>query len=198
VVLREHRELALDAAQVFVYTQDQANLFAVTMAVFDQMNLDVLDARIITATRDFALDSYVLLDRSGTLLADTERQEELKARLIEAFKNPASPKVTTKRIPRQLRHFDVPTKISFQFNEAASQHIMTLQTLDQPGLLARVGQVFLQQHIEVHAARITTLGERAEDMFYISDQEDKPLSEEKLARLKSALEDSLSVSKEAG
>ncbi|WP_199507562.1 MULTISPECIES: [protein-PII] uridylyltransferase [unclassified Psychrobacter] len=197
VVLREHRELALDAVQVFVYTQDQANLFAVTMAVFDQMNLDVLDARIITATRDFALDSYVLLDRSGTLLADTERQEELKARLIEAFKNPASPKVTTKRIPRQLRHFDVPTKISFEFNEAASQHIMTLQTLDQPGLLARVGQVFLKQNIEVHAARITTLGERAEDMFYISDQEDRPLSEEKLTLLKSALEDSLSVSKAA-
>ena len=118
VVLREHRELALDAVQVFVYTPDQANLFAVTMAVFDQMNLDVLDARIITATRDFALDSYVLLDRSGTLLADTDRQEELKERLIEAFKNPASPKVTNKRIPRQLRHFDVPTKISFQFNEA--------------------------------------------------------------------------------
>ena len=198
VVLREHRELALDAVQVFVYTPDQANLFAVTMAVFDQMNLDVLDARIITATRDFALDSYVLLDRSGTLLADTDRQEELKERLIEAFKNPASPKVTNKRIPRQLRHFDVPTKISFQFNEAANQHVMTLQTLDQPGLLARVGQVFLQQHIEVHAARITTLGERAEDMFYISDQEDRPLSDDKLTRLKTALQDSLYVAKDNG
>ncbi|WP_406947468.1 [protein-PII] uridylyltransferase [Psychrobacter aestuarii] len=196
VVLREHRELALDAVQVFVYTQDQANLFAVTMAVFDQMNLDVLDARIITATRDFALDSYVLLDRSGTLLADVDRQEELKARLIEAFKNPDSPKLTNKRMPRQLRHFDVPTKISFQFNEAANQHVMTLQALDQPGLLARVGQVFLRQNIEVHAARITTLGERAEDMFYISDQEDKPLSEDKLVTLKAALKDCLSMPKE--
>ena len=193
VVLREHRELALDAVQVFVYTQDQANLFAVTMAVFDQMNLDVLDARIITATRNFALDSYVLLDRSGTLLKDEDSQQELKQRLVNAFKNPTTPKLAQKRIPRQLRHFDVPTIIDFEFNEASGQHIMSLQTLDQPGLLARVGQVFLQQGIEVHAARITTLGERAEDMFYLSDQNDAPLSIEKLDTLKAALIASISV-----
>ena len=193
VVLREHRELALDAVQVFVYTQDQVNLFAVTMAVFDQMNLDVLDARIITATRDFALDSYVLLDRSGTLLADEDSQHELKQKLINAFKNPTVPKLTHKRIPRQLRHFDVPTVINFEFNEASDQHIMSLQTLDQPGLLARVGQVFLQQSIEVHAARITTLGERAEDMFYISDRNDERLTQAKLEALKQALIDCLAV-----
>ncbi|MBF2720620.1 [protein-PII] uridylyltransferase [Psychrobacter sp. NG254] len=196
VVLREHRELALDAVQVFVYTQDQINLFAVTMAVFDQMNLDVLDARIITATRDFALDSYVLLDPSGTLLVDEDSQHELKQRLINAFKDPTVLKLTNKRMPRQLRHFEVTTVINFEFNDASDQHILSLETLDQPGLLARVGQVFLQEQIEVHAARITTLGERAEDMFYISDQNDEPLSADRLEALKSALMDSLTTKRE--
>ncbi|MBH0007437.1 [protein-PII] uridylyltransferase [Psychrobacter sp. SWN149] len=196
VVLREHRELALDAVQVFVYTQDQINLFAVTMAVFDQMNLDVLDARIITATRDFALDSYVLLDPSGTLLVDEDSQHELKRRLINAFKDPTVLKLTNKRMPRQLRHFEVTTVINFEFNDASDQHILSLETLDQPGLLARVGQVFLQEQIEVHAARITTLGERAEDMFYISDQNDEPLSADRLEALKSALMDSLTTKRE--
>lgn len=197
VVLREHRELALDAVQVFVYTQDQANLFAVTMAVFDQMNLDVLDARIITATREFALDSYVLLDRHGTLLTDTDRQEELKERLISAFMHPTTVKLAQKRLPRQLRHFQVPTRVAFDFNASSKQHIMTLETLDQPGLLARVGQIFLQHSIEVHAARITTLGERAEDMFYISDSNDQPLSEPRLTALKQALLDSFTQTAEA-
>lgn len=196
VVLREHRELTLDAVQVFIYTQNQTNLFAVTMAVFDQMNLDVLDARIITATRDFALDSYVLLDPNGTLLVDKDSQQALKQQLIDAFKDPTVLKLTNKRMPRQLRHFEVTTVINFEFNEASAQHIMSLETLDQPGLLARVGQVFLQEKIEVHAARITTLGERAEDMFYISDQNDEPLSAERLATLKSALIASLSVQKD--
>ncbi|WP_374190004.1 ACT domain-containing protein, partial [Psychrobacter immobilis] len=90
-------------------------------------------------------------------------------------------------------HFEVATTINFEFNEASDQHIMSLETLDQPGLLARVGQIFLQQQIEVHAARITTLGERAEDMLYISDRNDEPLSADKLETLKTALITSLSL-----
>lgn len=193
VSLREHRELALDAVQVFVYTQDQSNLFAVTMAVFDQMNLDVLDARVITATRDFALDSYVLLDRHGTLLTDPERQAELIERLQQAFANPTLPKVIQKRMPRELKHFDVPTKVKFELNAQSNQHMMVLEALDQPALLARVGQVFLEHGIEVHFARITTLGERAEDMFFISDRMDKPLTDEKLEKLKNALIETLTL-----
>lgn len=194
IILREHRELALDAVQVFIYTHDQSNLFAVTMTVFDQMDLDVLDARVITASRDFALDSYVLLDRHGTLLTDTERQTELVERLKQAFTSPTLPEVAQRRMPRQLKHFHVPTKVSFSFNPQSNQHMMILETLDQPALLARVGQVFLAHDIEVHFARITTLGERAEDMFFITDHEDKPLSDERLEKLKQALVETLNVS----
>lgn len=187
VILREHRELALDAVQVFVYTQDKSNLFAVTMSVFDRMDLDVLDARIITATQDFAVDSYVLLDRHGTLLNDSRRQAELITQLKDAFKDPNMPVLSHKRPRRELKYFDVPTKVSFEFNPKTQQHILSLETLDQVGLLARVGQVFLQQQIEVHYARISTLGERAEDMFYISEQNGQALSAERLENLKQAL-----------
>lgn len=184
VAIREHRDIALDAVQVFIYTQNQENLFAVTMAVFDKMDLDVMDARIITGTQDFALDSYVLIDRQGTLLQDSERQAELKQRLIFAFSNPHTMTFSHKYIPRKLRHFDVPTRVSFQYNDSSHQHCMNLTTLDRPSLLAQVSHVFLQQKIEVHSARITTLGEKAEDMFFISDKNSKVLSEEKLQLLK--------------
>lgn len=191
VALREHRDLALDAVQVFVYTKDQDNLFAVTMSVFEQMGLDVLDARIITATRDFALDSYVLLDREGSLIQDPRQQADLQDRLINAFKNPTKPKQVNKRMPRRLRHFNVPTKVRFTASNNANHHILNLTALDQPGLLASIGQIFLQQNIEVHAARITTLGEKAEDMFYISDKNDMALSDDKLEKLKIELIEAL-------
>lgn len=187
IVLREHRKLALDAVQIFVYTHDRANLFAVTMAVFDLMDLDVLDARIITASQDFVLDSYIVLDRHGTLLTDHDRQAELIERLNIAFTNPTVPKPVNRRLPRELKHFSVPTQVSFEFNPSLGQHLLNLETLDQPALLARVGQVFLQHKIEVHYARITTLGERAEDIFYISGQDDKVLNEDELEGLKEAL-----------
>ncbi len=61
---------------------------------------------------------------------------------------------------------------------------MNLTILDRPSLLAQVSHVFLQQKIEVHSARITTLGEKAEDMFFISDKNSRVLSEQKLQLLK--------------
>ncbi len=191
IVLREHRELALDAVQVFIYTKDQANLFASTMVVFDSMNLDVLDARIITTTQGFALDSFVLLDRHGTLLTDENRQHELTERLISALSENRLPTLVQKRLPRQLKHFKVPTKINFEFHAPTNQHIMSLETLDQPALLARVGQVFLAHQIEVHYARITTMGERAEDMFYITACNYQTLTDQQLIQLKQAITDAL-------
>lgn len=194
IILREHHELARDAVQVFIYTKNQSNLFASTTAVFDRMNLDVVDARVITATRDFALDSYVLLDRHGTLLNEVERQQTLMQQLKHAFANPQSPPTIDRRLPSALRHFNVPTRVEFEFNPQIQQHRLSLEALDQPALLARVGQVFLVHKIAVHFARITTFGERAEDVFLITDSEDKPLSDEQLGKLKEALVETLNVS----
>lgn len=183
VLVREHRELALDAVQVFVYSQDKPNLFASTVSVFNQMDLDVQDARIITATRDFALDSYVLIDRHGTLLKDDEREHMLIHAIKHSLESADAPKLVHKRLPRQLKHFNVPTKVTARVSEATSQHELTIEALDQPGLLALIACAFLRHGIEVHSARITTLGERAEDMFVITDANDQPLSADKLQAL---------------
>lgn len=187
IILREHQELSVDAVQVFIYTKDQANLFATTVSVFDRMDLNVLDAKIITATKDFAIDSYVVLDRHRTLLNDSQRQLELKQWLSQAILAPTYQKIVQKRLPRTLKNFQIPTQIEFSFNQETKQHMMLLETLDQPALLARVGQVFLKHQIQLHFARITTLGERVEDMFFISDNQGGALADDILEKLKNDL-----------
>ena len=68
---------------------------------------------------------------------------------------------------------------------------MHLITKDRPSLLAKVGAVFSRLNIEVHGARITTLGERAEDVFYLSAGDGKPLSDAMLQALKQAINEAL-------
>jgi len=55
---------------------------------------------------------------------------------------------------------------------------------DRPGLLCDVGKVLMEQGIELHAAKIMTVGERAEDVFYVTDLENRPLDDEPAQRLK--------------
>lgn len=177
VMMRAHRKSAQDAVQIFIYTQDQPNLFATTVAVLDRMNLDVQDARIITATKSFSLDTYVVLDRFGTLVTDPERENTVKESLVHALTDSQNyPGLMQRRIPRQLRHFDIENTIDITLNEALQQNMVEISTLDQPGLLARIGGLFMMQGLDIHSAKIATLGERAEDIFFVTKKNGEPMN----------------------
>ena len=194
VLMRAHRKYAQDAVQIFIYTQDQPNLFATTVAVLDRMNLDVQDARIITASTSFSLDTYVVLDRFGTLLTDPDREENVIASLVQALSHSDQyPGLMQRRIPRQLRHFDIENTVDITLNEALQQNMVEIATLDHPGLLARVGGLFMIQGLDIHSARIATLGEKAEDIFYVTKKDGIPMTEDEAqllaAQLKAALDE---------
>ena len=48
---------------------------------------------------------------------------------------------------------------------------------DRPGLLSRIAAAIVRQDLQVHSARIATFGEKVEDTFLISDQQNRPLEE---------------------
>ena len=97
-----------------------------------------------------------------------------------------------RRIPRQLRHFDIENTVDVTLNEALQQNMVEISTLDHPGLLARVGGLFMMQGLDIHSARIATLGERAEDIFFVTKRW-KPLNHEEVKlfseKLKAALDE---------
>jgi [protein-PII] uridylyltransferase len=57
---------------------------------------------------------------------------------------------------------------------------LELNCPDQPGILACVGKVFAENDINLQDARITTLGERVEDLFFVTDKDGLPLRDEAL------------------
>ena len=194
VLMRAHRKSAQDAVQIFIYTRDQPNLFATTVAILDRMNLDVQDARIITATTAFSLDTYVVLDRFGTLLTDPEREATVIHSLTSALRQSDKyPGLMQRRIPRQLRHFDIENTVDVTLNEALQQNMVEISTLDHPGLLAKIGGLFMMQGLDIHSAKIATLGERAEDIFFVTKKDGSPMTEDETVlfanQLKSALDE---------
>ena len=48
---------------------------------------------------------------------------------------------------------------------------------DRPGLLCDVGKVLMEERVDLLAAKIMTVGERAEDVFYLASLSGAPLDE---------------------
>jgi len=55
--------------------------------------------------------------------------------------------------------------------------VLELVAGDRPGLLCDVGKVLWEEHVDLAAAKIGTMGERAEDVFYVTDADRNPLGE---------------------
>lgn len=165
------------ATQIFVYTHDMPNLFAASVATLDQLHLTVLDARIITAESRYSLDTYIVLDENSTPITDPARLEHIREGLVRTLSHPEQfPAIVQKRLPRELKHFSVKTEVSISNDLTRQQTVLEIITLDRPGLLARIGLIFMQHGVSLQSARIATLGERAEDVFFLTDRRGLPIS----------------------
>jgi len=176
VLAREDR--ARGGTELFFYLRDRDNLFAQITAVLDQLELTVLDARIITSPCGFALNSFTLVEDSGEPISERRRIKAIVHELRLQLNCPDTiPSVPSRRTPRLLRHFRTPTRVSFTDDDANQRTIMELSSTDRPGLLCRVGRAFMACHIRVQNAKIATIGARAEDLFFITDRDNRPLRE---------------------
>ena len=171
-----------------IYARPRRHGFARTTAALDQLGLNIVDARITPTGDGFSLDLYHLLEDDGAPITDVDRLEEIEAALWRSLQGPAdAPLVVSRRAPRQARMFNTPTQISLSVDERNRRSVLELTSGDRPGLLCEVGKVLMEEHVELHAAKIMTVGERAEDVFYLTDLDNRPLSQPAAERLRGRL-----------
>jgi [protein-PII] uridylyltransferase len=90
-----------------------------------------------------------------------------------------------------MRVFKTTTQIAISVDERNRRSVLELTAGDRPGLLCDVGKVLWEERVDLHAAKISTLGERAEDVFYVTDRAQQPLDEAAAERLRLRLTDAL-------
>ncbi|OOZ37072.1 [protein-PII] uridylyltransferase [Solemya velesiana gill symbiont] len=164
--------------EVFIYTTDRDNLFALTTSLLDQLGLNILGARIESTHTGYSLSSYMVLENDGSAIDNPGRREEICATLKEALSKDEIDDITvTRRVPRQMKHFTTPTRIDFVLDGGNQRTIMKLVTDDRPGLLSQVGYAFTACGLRLINAKIATIGAVAEDTFFITDREDRPLDD---------------------
>ena len=178
---------------VLIYAPHHRHSFARATAVLDQLGLNIVDARITPVGNGYSLDTYHVLEEDGAMIADTDRLSEIEYSLWASLKRAGeAPLAVSRRAPRQLRVFRTPTQIAISVDERNARSVLELVAGDRPGLLSDVGKVLWEESVDLHAAKIGTMGERAEDVFYITDRERRPLDEAAAERLRTRLMETLS------
>jgi [protein-PII] uridylyltransferase len=156
-----------EGLQVVVYVKDQEELFARICHYFDSKNFDILDAKIHTTKADYALDTFLVTESA---FAKNYRdiinliEHELSNALTELAPLPDANK---NRLSRQSRNFPVVPTVELLPDEKGQFFLLSLTANDRKGLLYSIAKVLSQYKVNLHTAKIMTLGERVEDVFLI-------------------------------
>ena len=185
VMIRKTSYRAFEGAtEIFIYMRDMPNLFAAAASALDQLHLNIQDARIMVADNNQALNTYTVLTEDNLPLPDDpDYLDQIQLCLTEELDDPDDfPAIIQRRIPRQLKLFATPTQINLSTDPNAQLTTLEVITPDRPGLLARIGGIFVDFGISVRKAKIASIGERVEDFFFITDDQGMPISDPALCK----------------
>jgi len=177
-----------DGVEAALYTPSTKRTFAHATAVLDELGMTIMDARIVPLEKGYSIDSFVFMELDDRVELDESRMNKIRRSLTRVLTAYDDNEVTvTRTVPRQARMFTTRASVEFSPSTTGDNTVFELVAADQPGLLSKIGRVFIEQGIDIEAAKIMTIGERAEDVFYICRESGGPLDEPEQAELRSAL-----------
>ena len=156
-----------EGLQITVYAKDQADLFARICNYFDSKNFGILDAKIHTTKGGYALDTFLVTEPA---FANNYRdiinliEHELSEVLLNQI--PLSPP-NRGRLSRLSRSFPIVPSVDLRPDEKGQQYLLSISANDRNGLLYAIANVLTKYKINLHTAKIMTLGERVEDVFLV-------------------------------
>ena len=190
LLVEANEHTAKSGTELLVYGKDKINLFAQVASVLDSRNCSIHDAQIMKTNDGYVFDSFIVLEQSGDRIDSTSRLSSLKEAVTNQLNKPGEEHQNRRKMSRQMKQLDVPTKVRFYSNQP-DETLVELEALDAPGLLAKVGNLLVEMEFSLRMAKIATIGERAEDLFIISNNEDKALTQNQQVELKKRLSETL-------
>lgn len=173
------------ATEMVCYQPDRAGLFASITGACAVANVSIVDARISTTRDGMALEVLRLRESAldeegiGTFLG-RHRIRALRKRIEMVLKETVLRPIPAKnrRMPGRFsrKAFAIAGKVRID-NEASRQRsVIEISALDRPGLLHSLAWALFDLNLEVVSAHVTTYGERAEDVFYVCEQDGGKIS----------------------
>jgi [protein-PII] uridylyltransferase len=157
-----------EGIQVLIYTPDRKNLFAQICAFFERIQFSIIEARIYTTLHGYALDTFQIMNPAADEVNYRDLLTYIEHELTQQLqKDGPLPPPVKGRISRRMKSFPVTPDVSIRPDERGSAYYLTITAGDRPGLLSSIARVLVQYGVDLHTAKINTMGERAEDTFIV-------------------------------
>lgn len=156
-----------EGVQVAVYVKDQPDLFARICSYFDRKNFSILDAKIHTTKHGYALDTFLVTEPA---FANNYRDiiSLIEHELTQLLESRAElPPPTKGRLSRLSRNFPITPTVDLRPDERGQYYLLSVSANDRNGLLYSIANVLAKYKVNLHTAKIMTLGERVEDVFIV-------------------------------
>jgi [protein-PII] uridylyltransferase len=164
------------AQQILVVAPESDNLLPQSTGAIDNLGLSILDARIHQTKSGLAILVFVTGTRDE--VEPTGESLEIQTVKIREFllTPPDHYTPSTKNLPRAYKQFKVPTTVAFSDNRELGHTTMDIVSQDRPGLLYHVSIALLECKVRLISAKVSTVGEKAEDTFFITDRDGQPVN----------------------
>ena len=175
-VVRARRSPSGHGLQVLFYVHDRPDLFARICGYFDRHGFSIQDARVHTTSDGFALDTFQITvpppdpddEAAGYRQLVAQVQEEALAAVLGGGALAAAARG---RVSRRVRSFPETPSVTLAPDERAQRWLLTVTASDRVGLLYAIARVLAEHRINLQLAKVTTLGERVEDVFLVDGAE---------------------------
>ena len=176
--------------EVFIKTENFDGLFLKLVKVLELSGLEIVDANISTSmNKNIAANTFITKFVHHNRPLTNSELKEVSSRIKENFSNFSSSKKQPSKKFRTSKGFKKTIHITNIEDKNKKRNLLTVETSDSPGLLAKIARVLYENGTSIYSARINTLGDRVEDTFEIEDITISTVSNTKINRISKALKE---------
>ena len=169
--------------EIFIKADDSPGLFFKLAKILEHSGLEIIDANIFTSGNSiFAANTFIAKYSRHDRALNKSELTELSSKIKKNFTK-INEIVKTKSAKRKNMRFEKIIKINESINKDKNRNLITIETVDSPGLLVNISKVFFEHKVSIHSARINTLGERIEDTFEIENFNKKLVPDYKIKKI---------------
>ena len=161
-------------SDVFVYTKDRTGLFVKLFNTLAALRISVKQAQIARTKDGYVVESFKVLDFDEKPITSAQRRKQVLNKLHQVLDQGVE--LPKKRASRRHQSFNNHPTIEFLHSRKSTRTLVNVSALDTSEFMEQIASAFRALDLNIHSATISTVGERADNVFSLSNKEGQQLT----------------------